>query len=416
MSLHVPQAEAFGRAVLGPVFGEFALKLHLLLLGLERPAETRLLFCARGGLRLRLIYQAFLEAAGFACPVGYGDLMVSRLVAARTALERGAPEAHEELDREFRGDKLGRVVRALTQSPDLEIEDPEAAFTPQAVAALFAGETAAARAVRSELAQQNRLFDRHLADLAGPARRILLCDSGLYGSTVRLLRVGRPDYDWSCALFARSNYKGFSESHFPVTVGLCVESGGFDPTEPRTAVLRYWQLIESCLEPDLPSVVRFTWVDGEPRANLVSPGWQEKLAGRPGELFAGVMAYLQALPRGAAGRQIYADAPAAWRRLHDAIVWPGAKERRLLSIDSRSRDFGRSETVAAVIAPTGVRAGLRDVSRSLWREGAVVDHFPVSRPMWLAGLHAVHLGRSALALAHGGAVRRRRPAMRSVNG
>lgn len=393
-------AEAFGRAVLGPVFGEFAVRLHLLLLGLEQPADTKLLFCARGGLRLRLIYDAYLQAAGLEAPVGYGDLMISRLIAARTALEQGADEAYEELDREFRGDRLGRVVRALTQREDIPIDDPDAAFTPLALGELFLGTSDAARAVREEVAEQNRLFDQHLGACAGSAQRILLCDSGLYGSTVRLLRLGRPDYDWTCALFARSNYKGFSESHFGVTVGLCVESNGFDPTERRTAVLRYWQLIESCLEPDLPSVVRFVrGADGEARANLVTPGWERKLEGQPGELFAGVMAYLRSLPHDRAGEQIYADAPAAWRRLYDAIVWPGPREREVLSIGRRSRDFGRTETVAAVTAPKGMRAGLDDIKRSLWREGAVAEHFPVSRPLWLGGLHAAHLGRGALAYA-----------------
>jgi hypothetical protein len=397
-------AETFGRAVLGPVFGEFAQRLHLLLLGIEEPAGTKLLFCARGGLRLRLIYEAYLEAAGLAAPVGYGDLMVSRLIAARTALERGAPEAYEEFEREFSGDRFGRVVRALTQRDDLAVENPEAPFTPRALRRLISSATVAAHAVRAEVGEQNRLFDAHLAARAGSARRIVLCDSGLYGSTVRLLRVGRPEYDWSSALFARSNYKGFSESHFPVTVGLCVEANGFDPTERRTAVLRYWQLIESCLEPDLPSVVKFARVADEPRANLETTGWEAKLEGQPGEFFAGIMAYLRALPRRRAGAQIIADAPAAWKRLHDAIVWPGPAERRLLSIAERSRDFGRSETVALTVKK-GVRAGFGDIKNSLWREGAVAEHFPVSRPVWLGGLHAVHLGRGVLAYARRSRVR-----------
>lgn len=393
-------AEAFGRGVLGPVFGEFAVRLHLFLQGLERPADTRLLFCARGGLRLRLIYQVFLAAAELESPLAYGDLMVSRLVAARTALERGSAAAYEELGREFSGDSLGGAARALTQRDVVDGAAAAAPFTPQALARLFAEDSACGRTLRAELADQNRLFDAHLSAVVAPARRIVLCDTGLYGSTVRLLRAGRPDYDWSCALFARSNYKGFSESHFPVTVGLCVEAGGYLPTEPRSCVLRYWHLVESALEPDLPSVVKFAEIDGEARANLVSPGWPDKLAGQPGELFAGVMAYLQALPRGRAAEQIYADAPAAWRRLHDAIVWPGPQERRLLAAGPRSRDFGRDERVA-VIAPRGLRAGLRELQGSLWREGAVVDHFPNSRWMWLGVLHAAHLGRGALALARG---------------
>ncbi|MDB5448657.1 MAG: hydrolase, partial [Phenylobacterium sp.] len=196
--------ELFGRSVLGPVFGEFALRLHLYLLALEHPEETQLLFCARGGLRLRLVYEAFLEAAELTCPVGYSDLMVSRLVAARTALSRRPADAYEELAREFEGDQLGRVIRALTQAELPLGERGEARFTPQALARMLEEDGPGGRAVRAKLDEQNELFDEHLRSVAGPARRMILCDTGLYGSTLRFLRSGRPDYDWSCVLFARS--------------------------------------------------------------------------------------------------------------------------------------------------------------------------------------------------------------------
>ena len=81
---------------------------------------------------------------------------VSRLIAARTALERGEPEAYEEFDREFAGDRFGRVVRALTQRDDLAVEAPDAPFTRLALRQLFAEETEAGRAVRAEVAEQNR--------------------------------------------------------------------------------------------------------------------------------------------------------------------------------------------------------------------------------------------------------------------
>jgi hypothetical protein len=388
--------EAFGRTVLGPVFAEFALRLHLLLLALERPDDTCLLFCARGGLRLRLVYQTFLRASGLECPVGFADLMVSRLVAARTALARGSADAYAELGREFRDDTLGGVLRALTQREQLSGEGLDAPFTPKVLAGFLDEGGPLARSVLADLAVQNRLFADHLAACAGPARRVVLADTGLYGSTLRLLQAGRPDYDWSCALFARSNYKGFSESHFPLTFGLCVESNGYAPGEPRTGVLRYWQLIESLLEPELPSVVRFAAVDGEARANLVTPGWEEKLPGRPGELFGGVIAYLADLPRGRAAEQIYADAPAAWRRLHDAIVWPTPEHRRILAIGRRSRDFGRLEAMETPAVGRG-RGGVRELRASAWREGAVVERFPASRWLWLAALQSAHIGRRALA-------------------
>ncbi|CAN7605636.1 hypothetical protein LJR219_004597 [Phenylobacterium sp. LjRoot219] len=393
--------EAFGRSVLGPVFGEFALRLHLFLLAREPGETATLLFCARGGFRLRLIYQAFLEAAELPCPVPCADLMVSRLVAARTALANGSAAAYEELGREFAGDTLGGVVRALTQRDLLLDAAADTPFTPRALAELLAEESARGRMLRAELAEQNRLFQQHLTTVAGATCSVLLCDTGLYGSTVRLLRAGLPDYHWLCLLFARCNYKGFSESHFPVTVGLSVEAGGYRGFAPRTAVLRHWHLIESCLEPALPSVVAFAEHGQSARSNLERDGWQGRLEGQAGELFAGVLSYLRALPPRRAAEQIYADAPAAWQRLHDAIVWPGPKDRKILGLGERSRDFGRDETVSIVSRP-GLRARLAEIKHSLWREGAVVDRFPASRWLWLGALQTGHLARGALAVARPG--------------
>lgn len=397
MSRTLGETEAFGHDVLGPVFGELALRLHLFLLADEGPEDACLLFCARGGLRLRLVYEAFLQAAKLSRPIEYADLMVSRLVAARTALLTGSPAAYEELDREFAGDSLGDVVRALTQRDLARDGRPDEPFTPQALARLLAEGGSCGRRLRAEIATQNRLFQQHLAVVSGGARRLILCDTGLYGSTVRLLRAGLPDRDWRCLLFARCNYKGFSESHFPVTVGLSVEAPGYQPFAPQTAVLRHWHLIESCLEPALPSVVEFSEAGGIARANLERPGWQVEVEGQAGELFAGVMSYVRALPGRGAAEQIYADAPAAWRRLHDAIVWPSPRDRRILGLGDRSRDFGRNDTVKDVVRP-GLRARVRGIKDSLWREGAVVDGFPTSRGLWLAALQAAHLARGALAM------------------
>jgi hypothetical protein len=169
-------------------------------------------------------------------------------------------------------------------------------------------------------------------------------------------------------------------------------------------VLRYWHLIESSLEPDLPSVTGFDEDRGEVRASLEIPGWADRLQGQPGELFTGVMAYMEALPRRRVAEQIYADAPGAWRRLHDAIVWPSLQDRETLAAGARSRDFGREDSRAVIGKGLGARQ--RDISESLWREGAVVDQFPASRWIWLGALQAAHLGRSAAAFA-----RRSRPAI-----
>jgi hypothetical protein len=393
-----PGPEAFGRVVLGPIFSEFALRLHIYLLSLHEPQNTTLLFCARGGMRLRLVYEAFLRAANLQCPVSYSDFMVSRLVAARTALACNAPEAYEELAREFRGDRLNSVVRALADVALPLGEAGEAIFQWEALSDLLTEKSPRGCSFREHLERQNQLFEMHVRSRCGSRDRAVLCDTGLYGSTLRLLQAGCKNYDWSCVLFARSNYKGFSEAHFSATTGLCVEVNGYTPIEPRTSVLRYWHLIESVLEPELPSVVRFLPDGDKIRANLETAGWEERLEPQPGELFSGAMAYIEALPHERAAEQIYDDAPLAWKRLHRAIVWPSPNDHETLLVQERSRDFGRSEAVPVIRQEDG-RAGLRHIKSSLWREGAIVERFPVSRWIWLGAVQAAYLYRAALAPA-----------------
>ena len=56
-------SESFGRAVLGPIFAEFCLRLWSIGALLTEPGRAALLFCARGGLRMHLAYEAFLSSS-----------------------------------------------------------------------------------------------------------------------------------------------------------------------------------------------------------------------------------------------------------------------------------------------------------------------------------------------------------------
>ena len=93
----------FGASVLGPIFAEFALRLWIVLNAVEEPEDTCILFRARGGLCLRLLFERFLKRAGLESSVVIGDLMVSRLIAARMAILDPATAVSSEIGREFYG-------------------------------------------------------------------------------------------------------------------------------------------------------------------------------------------------------------------------------------------------------------------------------------------------------------------------
>jgi hypothetical protein len=261
---------AFGEFVLGPLFAEFAVRLWTVQSALQAPDDAALLFCARGGLRLRLMYDRLLDAAGLAPPVLERDLMISRIVAVRAALVRGRESAYEQIGYELGSGSLLDVARAVggpTYVPPVhrsfgwDRPYDRGAFEQVLSCPEEPG-------LRKCIEAQTALFRQHLdACLAGRTHAIL-CDTGLSGSTMQLLEDAMPDLQWSCLLFARANYKRLATPHFPRTVGLVVETDRYCPFDARSALLRHWHLIEATLEPPLKSVSSFAAVDGQVRSNL----------------------------------------------------------------------------------------------------------------------------------------------------
>ncbi len=258
---------------LGPIVADFCMRLWLYLSSIPNPDDAVVLFCARGGINMHVAFKRFLEQLGLPLPVACHDIMLSRLAVIRGPLLAGDEAALEELDREFADSTLSDAARALAGS-DFSFEaEWLQRFNSRSFMRLMRT-TATGAKVRNALSEQADLFTEHLASLSQRAHRLVLCDTGLYGSTMRLLQAGYPQYAWECLLFARRNYKGFAEPHFAKTAGLSIQSEAYNPFDARTAVLRYWQLIEFALR------------TGTTKRQNVSqePGWHRPVQPRGGWL------------------------------------------------------------------------------------------------------------------------------------
>jgi hypothetical protein len=383
--------DSFGRTVMGPVFAEFALRLWMYVSSLQEPEDTALLFCARGGLRLQLLYERFLAASGLESPVRASALMVSRVVAVRPAVLAGADSAYEQLHYEFPDVRLLDVARVLTGDSTLDPENAAPWHEPHTSSGLRARLASDdARPAVDAIRLQVERFRLHLSGCAGGRQRLILCDSGLFGSTLQLLMDGLPEMTWSSVVVARANFKRLPTPHFTHMTGLAVEASQYCPWQPRTSILRYWHLIESILEPDLQSVRRFDEDCGQIRSNLEVPGWQSRILPEPGSIFGGMLDYIDALPP-APAIQILDDAERAWEKLRRAIVWPTPHESLLLDPGDRSVDFGRNETISVVGPWRGALTTLR--KRSFWREGEIARWATSLRPFLLVALEAAYGAR-----------------------
>jgi hypothetical protein len=372
-------AYSFGRFVLGPIVAHFCLRIWLYAKGAESAESAALLFCARGGVGIREAFERLLLRLNLPLDMQRENVMISRLVAARAALLARSHALIQELDREFQGDTLADVANALGGRV---YELPSAWNQPfaarQFIDLLFDSSGAEALA---DIRQQNTLFGRHLRQLTGKAQRIILCDTGLYGSTQRLLASGFPELRVETVQFARSNYKGHGEEHFSSVAGLMVEQNFYSPLNLSSCVLRYWHLVESLFEPAVPSVRVFSENEaGEATANCGDITFGAIDPAEKNALLAGALAYIDALPE-AGGAVVLRDAEAAWWRLKHAITHPTEIELRCLEVGGRSVDFGRADVRDVVTSAKNVTltTKIRALKTQLWREGAIAREFPVMK-------------------------------------
>ncbi|MGV1836307.1 hydrolase [Rhizobium rhizogenes] len=386
---------SFGREVFGPIVAEFCLFIWLYATQAKAGGDTALLFCARGGIGIREAFERVLQALGLPLDLKRDNILVSRLVAARSAVMTRSPAVLDELGREFQRGSFADVARALG-GQSYELPEPwQQTFDPKRFFALL--DSSVGQAVLDDIRKQNDLFIRHLDQISSQAKRIVLCDTGLYGSTQRLLAAGLPDRRFETIQFARCNYKGLSEDHFPMVAGLVVEQNLYNPFKVETVILRYWQIIESLFEPVLPSVRQFSEdAGGAVIANSgdIRYGKLEPAAGNP--LLSGALQYIDRISSGA---QVLRDADCAWLRLKQAITNPSRIDIMALGVGARSVDFGRSDVVHVLNRPqnTDLAKKLMSVKSHLWREGAIARDFPLLKPPLLAALEMAHVLRGVSA-------------------
>lgn len=372
--MSTPAYEA-GRDVLGPIFARFArdLRLHAGAAGPED--DVALLFCARGGLRMRLAYETACASLGMGTGGSTADLMVSRLQAAKVGLPH-APEAIDEFVRECGGRDLRDAARLVLDPARAHLaEDPLLVGSPvtvEGMSRLFARTDALGVALLAACLEQRAAFHKHLVEASCDRGRIVLVDTGLFGGTMRILERTFTAHVWNCALFGRANYRGIHAPHFARTAGLVFEADRPSGRRPATALLRHWHLVEGLFEPDLPSATTMTLgPDGRPRSDLEVPGWRDKVEARGVPLFDGLIDHLRALTPGDLA-DLDGAAARAERILARMILRPTLRDVEALDVGARSMDFGR---VGASLVVRPLEGGLirrvGSVRHSLWREGQI---------------------------------------------
>jgi hypothetical protein len=370
---------AFAYAVMGPILADMLLRLFAHLHALRRRNASLVFFCARGGLVLRRALELLASKVGLNIQVRCEDFMVSRLAAARTALQYAPSAVAPLLEKEFAGRNCAEAARALANADvdaDLKWDQP---FSVARFIELTET-TEAGKYIRAINDEQADLLRRHIGALRGTTGRVMICDTGVFGSIGRYLEVGVPAVDWHSTLLFRANYKRIPAPHFRSTTGVVSESDAYLPWLPATAALLYWQLMEAMLEPAVSSV-RYYHADAAGRvvSDLEVGDWQQRLTPTPGSVLAGAHEYISELtPRSI--QSIHHCGRVAWNRLRHMIVFPTHEDVALLAVGRRQFDFGINETAEFTSKPDNTGGSLSDklaaAHRSMWPEGELRKQFP----------------------------------------
>jgi hypothetical protein len=395
---------AFGYAVMGPIFADMLRQFYACLHASPCPQDSVVFFCARGGLVLRRMLELFARSVGLDLQVQCKDFMVSRLAAFRPAFQVDATAVTDLIEMEFAGRTCGQAVHALANiEPD---EDPKwnEPFSVVRLIKLMES-TEPGRRARAVNQAQAELLRRYIDTLCGTNMRVMLCDSGVFGSILRYLQVGVPAVDWRLTLLFRANYKHISAPHFESTVGVVSECNTYLPWRPATVALLYWQLIETMLEPPVPSV-RYYETDsaGRVMSDLELPDWENMLEPPAESMLAGTCSYLRELtPKSIP--LICSRGQIAWAQLRHRIVFPTTQDVALLAVGRRNLGFGIDETAEFTSrvdkAGRSMREKLLVARASMWPEGEMRKQFPRTASLFLAGSELLRLIRARTATARG---------------
>jgi FMN phosphatase YigB (HAD superfamily) len=395
------------RMVLGPLVAEYCLRLWLYLscaTCCDRPVA---LFCARGGIGQRIAFERFLARTGLKLEMRRENLLISRVIAARGAVLSQSPAAADALAYEFKGGSLREAAEALAGKPLPLGANWDQPFDAKQFFARLT-EDPSAESLNSILVEQNTLFNQHLERLVGSAKRVLLVDTGLYGSTVRLLQAARPDIHFELLLLARCNYRDGDESHFGQTVGLLSEANHYGLNRRSSIVLRYWHLIESLFELAVPTATTFPSVaELDSLSERFTNTSFADMGHLVGESFKAASEYLDELAEGKFFHRVMCDSTDSWRRLKFIVIAPKKPDVDLWTTGPRGRDFGRAESVEAIttLSGPGLMARVRAIRYSRWKEGAIAIYLGWFRAPVQWALEAVYLGRSAILLLRGQSTR-----------
>lgn len=381
----------FAYRYLGPVFNEFCHRLYLHQQAFADRSACAL-YMARGGMRLRAVFNEFLQRHHLPAPLDQQDFMASRYMACKATADILPEQVAATFETEFRGQCVRDMAQALlpagvvrdaavalnTLPPELAEASPVTAEHYWALRRPSTGEYA--DLLNRHLADQASLYREYLDRQFGQYDDLVVVDTGWYGSILAMLMKAFPRWTWWGAHFGRWSYGRPAPPHFARITGLCFEAAKRDPGRLETVFCEYHHLIESPMEPRLPSV---EYMERDGRGGVASnlenaTDWRQRVTDRDDDFFSGILAYVAEGPCQGRATVARRQCHAALRTLRRKILFPSRRDVEVMLVGDRGFDFGKPGAWGVMRGKhraASIREGCNQTCHALWQPGQAVLSF-----------------------------------------
>jgi len=374
------ERKLFGRDLLGPILYDFCYRLRLYQMAFP-PQDSVALYMTRGGLRLKYLFDIFLEVNGHTAHQPQHVFYTSRLAAAKGCLTHDLDFVSNIITREFIGKDVGSMLSSLMPGMNLSLKPEIASQKPdrEVFKNLYSAKAEYGHEIRTYFGKQAALMRKYVDSLAGARKHVLLVDTGWTANTQAMLMRSYPERNWFGLYFGRWDYRKIKPVHFYNVVGISVDGIDYVKADYKTALFFYHHIIEDPLEVLLPSVETYceNLATGKIEANVQYPEHLIAPAKANDDVFCGMVEYF----RNTKTRDhflISRESENAFRKLAKKILNPSPRDIVVMQVRDRSEDFGKHGKVSVLRQQplSNLKDKIKNIYYAIWKQGQVTKEFP----------------------------------------
>lgn len=362
-----------GEKLLGPIMADFFENMYSFLVQYD-PENTVVFFMARGGLGIRCLFEEYLICTKRDIKLVFKDFYASRIAIAKGCYVKNTESIIEYMVRQFNGVTYQEMIEAICKHISITDEwlEKREIVTLEGFKKIINEDNEVGSALREYLKQQSEYFESYIEDLSQGKENIILVDTGWLGTSQENLMRAYPNKSWIGCYFGKWDYYNTEPWYFEKVHGVAINKSCYNRKNVRAGILFYHHLIESPLEPIIPSTEEYIYEKAGVRPNVILS--KELNQYMKNDFYRGINYYIQA-------KKSDISVEEAYKSLVKMIVFPNKRDVQILKVGRRGADFGRSLEVAVVhesIQERGfkIRERITNVRHAIWKQGQMVYEFP----------------------------------------